>query len=144
MIIGIDPGKNTGIAVLNGESMFSLTTTRDELLETFKSLIQDLNVDKNEILAVVEEQQARGRFASDFQVGVSAGYTECMLRLMSVPFVTVKIQKWQKGILGIFPKGESKATAKKYVTARFPDGVKRTEHEYDAICIALYLYGGRK
>ena len=79
--------------------------------------------------------------SSMFTFGANYGGWIALLEGLRIPYVSVRPQKWQKYILGTFPKGESKIRAFEYVTKRYPerDLKKKDSGIIDAICMALYL-----
>lgn len=140
LYVGIDPGITGGLAVLNME---------DELIHVekfsdFKTISQFFKDYKDEIILTGLEQvhgfPGMGvKTVTTFMK--NAGGWECMLDILEIPYTLIPPSRWQKKILGVFPKGESKKRALSYVQKRFPKvGVKKSDSGIvDAICIALAI-----
>ena len=138
IFVGIDPGKNMGVAVVDAQknTCFSFTVEKGkDLIDAVKEVYDNR---ESPMLFVVEQQQPMGIPKAFFSVGHSMGYVEALLDSLGYPYTLVKIASWQRKILGKCAKGSTKEAAKKYSERRFPDKVKRTEHEHDAICIECY------
>lgn len=140
--IGIDPGKTGGIAVVdeNGEiidcSLFSKWLDMSVLLQS------GYNSGKSSLVLLEEVHAMPGQGVSSmFNFGANYGGWVSLLEATQIPYVSVRPQKWQKYILGTFPKGESKIRAYEYVTKRYPklNLKKKDSGIVDAICMALYL-----
>ncbi len=138
IFVGIDPGRNTGIAVVDAKenTCFSFTVEKGkDLIDAVKEVYSNR---ESPMLFVVEQQQPMGIPKAFFSVGHSMGYVEALLDSLVYPYIVVKIASWQRKILGKCAKGLTKEAARKYSERRFPCNTKRTEHEHDAICIACY------
>ncbi len=141
--IGIDPGKTGGWAVLKqdgsalavGEFTWfrALPLTLKELLgETYSKRVQC-------ILELVHSFPGQG-VSSSFSFGQNFGGWQATLEILQIPYELVPPQKWQKAILGVFPKGESKERAFQFVQKKWPEiSFKKKDHGIiDALCMALY------
>lgn len=136
--IGIDPGKTGGIAVIDssGEKMFSQPFTS---WIDVKKIIANYGSESTVCLEQVSSMPRQG-VKSTFTFGMNFGGWIAALEILNVPYILVPPGRWQKAILGSFPKGESKARALSYVQRRYPavEFRKKDSGVVDALCLALY------
>lgn len=97
-ILGIDPGKEGGIAILNNSRKLILRkmpTTPTELLETLNFF---LKASKGEIFVYMEKVQGLPGMGGSamFNFGKNFGHLEMALMSLKIPFEEVTPQKWQK------------------------------------------------
>lgn len=140
--IGIDPGASGATVVLNeaGEHLesycFQEWRVVGEMLSTYR---------ETALVALEQVGSMPGQgVTSMFSFGQNYGGYIALLEYLQVPYVLVRPQKWQKAILGSFPKGEGKTRAASYIRRRFPvleltKNAKKNEGIIDALCIALYI-----
>lgn len=132
---GIDPGKSGAWAILNEEGALYDNGAGD----CFKCLNHK---DITPTLTVLEQVHAfPGQGVSSvFSFGANYGGWVATLEILEIPYQLVPPQKWQKAILGSFPKGESKLRALEFAQRRWPTlNLKKKDHGIvDALCIALY------
>lgn len=97
MIIGIDPGKNGGIAIMNNNKLFlrKMPETPKELHETLKFLNK---VSKGNVTVFMEKVQGLPGMggSSMFNFGKGFGWLEMALISLEMPVETITPQKWQK------------------------------------------------
>jgi len=145
MIIGIDPGKNGGIVLLENSGYvasignFKLMTEMDvanwfneELLQPYNALLP-----KDSVFAYLEKVHAiqpAGK-VPNFKLGESFGMIKGILTALKIPFELVTPQKWQQA-MGCMSKGDKNITKAK-AQQLFPD-IKITHNIADALLIAEY------
>ena len=139
--MGIDPGKNGGIAVLNGNTVHPL-----KMPETPADLLTWLTAFPQGTIAVIEQvggYAGQGQPGSAmFNFGKGVGHLEMALLACKIPFEQVTPQRWQKA-MGISnrKKTETKTQWKNRIKAKaqqlFP-GVDVTLAVADALLIAEY------
>lgn len=136
LIIGIDPGKSGGIAVI-GESG-SVETHKLKETEAdashFLSRFDSSSCNPFAYLERVHSMPGQG-VASSFKFGQSYGFLRGLLVGIGIPFEEVTPQKWQKA-MGCMSGGDKNVT-KGRAQQLFP-GVKVTHAIADAILIAEY------
>lgn len=141
-IIGIDPGKSGGIAVIfpNGEmECYSMPETHSDIARLFEEMSNYDNVCA--YIELVHSMSGQG-VKSVFTFGENFGFLQACLHCNYIPFEKVTPQKWQKD-LGI-TKSETKTKHKnklKGLAQQFYPKAKITLKTADAILIAYY---GRK
>jgi crossover junction endodeoxyribonuclease RuvC len=133
---GIDPGGTGGWAILDEGSnviVSPYTTFPDFAVRV--SDYKDISVG----LEAVHAMPGQG-VSSTFKFGANFGGWEATLQLLKLSYILIPPQRWQKDILGIIPKGESKPRALAYAQRRWPnlDLRKKDSGIVDALCIALY------
>jgi len=158
--IGIDPGKDGALVVINEEGKvessfmtgrdFTTTigkgTKREYLVSRMNYAVKCLQGKHNIKLAAIEKQSARpGQgVTSTFSTGYGYGLWVGVLSSNGIPFIEVRPKTWTSKILRDVP-GEGKNRSVYAVMNRLPDldltpGKKRKPHDglADAACLALY------
>ena len=144
-ILGIDPGRNGGMAVISSGKLTHLDDFHGAMVELRMCLQRAGHID----LAIVEQQSYRPGQKGVAQTLVAYGKILGFLEALKIPLITVRPQMWQQG-LGL-PKRPATAAGRKLhkadiaqiVEARFPDAQIRTERgtlldgRADAVMIAL-------
>ena len=140
-IIGIDPGKNGGIAwIADGKACVEKTPdTLKDLWEIIQSITHGLRCE-GELLsfkAYIEAVSSSPQMGvvSAFSFGQGYGNLEMALTAAGIPFERVRPQQWQK-TLGCMSKGNKNVTKAK-AQALFPH-LKITHATADALLIAEY------
>lgn len=153
-IIGIDSGKNGGIAVLGGDGsvvdVVGMPDTPQDLLE----FLREVNAYDGNCKAYVEKVggMPKNGGSAMFNFGKGNGYIEMALLALEIPTVYIRPQVWQKG-LGVgsssittdssAEKSEHKRKLKEVAQGLFPSlGRKVSLKTCDALLIADY--GRRK
>jgi Holliday junction resolvasome RuvABC endonuclease subunit len=139
--IGIDPGKNGGIAwITDGKACVEkMPDTLQDLWELVQD-IQRANViwpDKAPCRAYIEQVASSPQMGvkSAFSFGQGFGHLEMALTAAGIPFERVRPQVWQKS-LGCMTGGDKNIT-KRRAQELFP-GHKITHATADALLIAHY------
>lgn len=109
--IGIDPGKNGGLAILNGEEVQTFRYDRD----TYRCVLPDLRGE--EAMCCLEHVSAMpGQgVTSMFHFGEGFGWLQGMLEAYEIPYELVRPQKWKKAPVEVKkPKREKTAVRNVY------------------------------
>lgn len=149
-VIGIDPGKNGGIALMNTathkiEGVFKIPDTPADLLELLQGFPRDGCVAYLE--QVHEQPGQRGMF----EFGRNYGMIETSLTASKISHYKVTPQKWQKGFQLRKPEttdktkaySQRKAILKAKAQEIFPE-FKVTLGNADALLLAEYAYQQEK
>lgn len=138
-VIGIDPGKNGGIAFIDTEKADERDGVESyKMPETEKDLWTLLNgYDLNRCIAFIEKVHSSPQMGvtSAFTFGRGYGTLLGLLTASYVPFEEISPQKWQKA-LGCMTKGD-KNVSKRKAQQLFP-WLKITHANADALLIAKY------
>ena len=148
--IGIDPGKNGGIAWINTDSKTTCGLILPHKTHAGTLDVSELSYILRDLkgpLCVVEKQQARpmqGRSGSIMMA--EYGKILATLEICGIPYTEVTPRNWQKHILPPFKKGESKKCSIAHAKQYFPKVSLRrtqrctTDHDgiADSLCIAKY------
>lgn len=96
IVIGVDPGKTGGIAVLSGIDVEALPYSDDNLVTTAMAFQDDAV--KGKAVAVVESVHAMPHqgVSSCFTFGKSFGYILGVFDSFKIPVVLVPPQKWKR------------------------------------------------
>lgn len=149
--VGIDPGKEGGVAIVDelGHGWAEPIRMDGEHVD----VVWLTEICKGAALVVVEKQQAlparmRGGVAS-FSAGFQYGAIVATLTLARIPFQTVSPQAWKKKVLAGTAK--DKAAAVTFVKRKYPmvdltPGRNTVPHDgmADAVCLADYALGTSK
>jgi len=130
--IGIDPGKNGAVAVLDNGKI-----TVDKCPETVADMVQLLSENANGLVLLehVHSMPKQG-VASTFTFGQNYGEWLGILAALNIPHKIVTPQKWQK-LIGVMPK--EKSERKKAIQAsmqRLYPTTKITLYAADAVALA--------
>lgn len=140
IIVGIDPGSVSGAFAgidKDGGVVFS------EPFTNWKDVKSLLTAHRSDIKLIGLEHvhgypgmsvKAVSSFMSNFGGWIAA------LEILELSYELYPPPRWQKAILGSFPRGESKPRALEYARAKWPslDLKKKDSGEVDALCIAEY------
>tara|TARA_R100000329_G_C7507598_1_gene178722 strand:- start:149 stop:604 length:456 start_codon:yes stop_codon:yes gene_type:complete len=141
-IIGIDPGKNGGIARVMSTGNYdniwkahkcpSTIKEMDNLIKTFKKF----PIRPKVLLENVHAFPTDGR-SSAFKFGVNYGIWQGILTANNLEYTLVTPQKWQKHFEDLpKDKKDRKNTLKQIATDK--TNTKATLNTADAICITIY------
>lgn len=159
--IGIDPGKDGAVVVVNEEyevldswltkEVCTVKVGKGSKREYFdikmaQVLKRAVEHSPGKVLVIIEKQGARpGQGSvSMFSIGLGIGLWRGCIAALGLPLVTVHPRTWHKKILRDVP-GEGKGRSILAAQSRFPDfdltpGRKRKPHDglADALCLCLY------
>lgn len=140
-IIGIDPGKSGGIAVIDGTKQFAseMPETARDLYDLLESLVREAAPIERAVrytayIELIHSSPQMG-VKSAFTFGNGYGQLEMALTALSIPMVRIRPQVWQKA-LGCMTKGD-KNVSKRRAQELFPQ-LKITHTIADALLIAEY------
>jgi Holliday junction resolvasome RuvABC endonuclease subunit len=142
--IGIDPGKNGGIAwIADGKPCVEkMPDTLQDIWDTIDSIALASRIEaggayQNHIRAYIEQVSSSPQMGvkSAFTFGQGFGHLEMALTAAGIPFERVRPQVWQKS-MGCLTKGD-KNVSKRRAQELFPS-MKVTHATADALLIAEY------
>lgn len=144
--IGVDPGKNGGIAKINTDTGFVKTVTFSE-----ESLISELEgyfmFDKSPLRCVLEKVNAMpGQgVVSMFNFGQNYGFIQGVLKAYRIPYELVTPQKWKKEFSCTSDKNTSIEVCKRLFPKVNLKATDRCKKDHDGMAEALLLaeYGRR-
>lgn len=143
--IGIDPGQEGGIAVLDGNTnqvwVYSMPDGPTELANCLFTIKE---YQTNGHLAALEAVHAMPKqgVSSAFTFGMGYGMLQGTLAAYKIPFIFVTPQKWQKAVFDSAKRGDTKARSLDLARRLFPqiDLHRKGDHgKSDALLIALWL-----
>ena len=142
MILGIDPGKSGGIAVINGNKLIirKMPETPKEILDTLNFFKK---ASKGEIFVFMEKVQGLPKMSGSgmFTFGQGFGWLQMALISLEIKSETITPQKWQKefqvGTKGKLSTSQWKNKLKAKAEQIFPDA-KMFLWGADAVLIAEY------
>ena len=140
-VIGIDPGKNGGIAVIGEYGTY--VNKMPETLQDLWDMVEEIGVssgyrsEPSSCRAYIESVHSSPQMGvtSAFTFGNGFGHLEMALTAAGIPFERVRPQVWQKA-LGCMTKGDKNITKAK-AQEMFPS-LKVTHATADALLIAVY------
>ena len=144
--IGVDPGKNGGIAKINTDNGFVKTVTFSE-----ESLISELEgyfmFDKSPLRCVLEKVNAMpGQgVVSMFNFGQNYGFIQGVLKAYGIPYELVTPQKWKKEFSCTSDKNTSIEVCKRLFPGVNLKATDRCKKDHDGMAEALLIaeYGRR-
>lgn len=146
--IGIDPGKNGGIACIgNGKYSGEAFPYSDDILINNLGFIYTQGW-QDDVICCLEHVHAMPKqgVTSTFNFGLNFGFIQGVLKAYSIPYELVTPQKWKKEFSVTADKNTSIQVAKRL----FPDtnlkATERSRKDHDGMAEALLLaeYGRRK
>ena len=132
LVMGIDPGKNGGIAIV-GDDVFVLSLSNKTEMDIYEWIIDAPRPDKC-FLEKVASMPGQG-VKSMFSFGKSYGFLIGLLTATQIPFEFVRPLTWQKA-LSCQSKGDKNVTKSK-AQQLFPK-LKITHSIADSLLIAEY------
>jgi crossover junction endodeoxyribonuclease RuvC len=90
--IGCDPGKNGGLAILQGEEVQTFRYDRD----TYRCVLSDLRGEKAVCCLEHVGVMPKNGSVSMFHFGENFGWLQGMLEAYEIPYELVRPQKWKK------------------------------------------------
>jgi len=135
-VIGIDPGKNGGIAWIDDQGR-PCAEKMPETIQDLWELIDSISLNSGGCRAFIEAVHSSPQMGvtSAFTFGQGFGRLEMALTAARIPFERMSPQKWQKA-LGCLTKGD-KNVSKARAQELFP-AMKITHATADALLIAEY------
>ena len=153
--IGIDPGKNGGIAVIsyknarraNHREVDVYPYSDEQLVDTIKDIAylkNVLNVDSICILEHVHAMPKQG-VSSTFNFGMNFGFIQGVLKAYGIPYELVTPQKWKKEFSCTSDKNTSIDVCKRLFPKVNLKKTERCKKDHDGMAEALLMaeYGRR-
>lgn len=148
MYIGIDPGKDGAIAVLEGDELMNISDM-PYMLDTTREIIRLMQGNK---FVALEAQQAMPKqgVSSTFTTGQGFGRLEGLLTGLQIPYEVVRPQRWMRE-MGI-PVGADKRKHVEVAQSLYPLAPltgprgKLLDGRGDALLLAVWAmrHGGRE
>lgn len=136
--VGIDPGKTGAAAFFSEDGTFIDVVDFSDVFVVLAQRRADI------ILAYLEEVHSMPKqgVVSTFNFGMNYGWWQGVLTGLGIPYITIRPQEWQKGLV---PKKENKSDKPSLEVARsmFPDAPlsrKKDHNRADAILIGHTAY----
>jgi len=150
--IGIDPGKNGGMALLDDDRITNAGCEIPLAMDDFHAyrfyqIIRDWTTGCSKVIFVLEKVHSMPKqgVVSTFTFGRIYGEIRGILRSLNLPLLEPAPQVWKKLVLhGMDWKGNKAASiyfaGEKYPEIDLKPGRKRTPHDgiADAVCLAEY------
>lgn len=139
--IGIDPGKNGGIAVLGSDYVFCAVYSDTELLNACR-MLEGMNV-----ICCLERVHAMPKqgVSSTFNFGMNFGFIQGVLKAYEIPYELVTPQKWKKEFSCTSDKNTSIEVCKRLFPSVNLKATERCKKDHDGMAEALLIaeYGRR-
>lgn len=143
--IGIDPGKNGGIAVITDKSYVVHSFSEDNLLNIMD--IWEVAFDSVGVKCVLEKVNAMPNqgVVSMFNFGQNYGFIQGVLKAYNIPFELVPPQKWKKEFSCTSDKNTSIEVCKRLFPNVNLKATDRCKKDHDGMAEALLIaeYGRR-
>lgn len=139
IIIGIDPGKGGGMAVIRLSDDYFTAASCPETIDEMSEFIRTIKSETHHITCFLEKVHAfptDGR-SSAFKFGMNYGIWRGILSAFSIKTELITPQSWQK-YFGKLPKIKQERKNKLKEIATKESNIKATLKTADAICIAVY------
>lgn len=148
LVIGIDPGKHGGVAVIdmeaNGLKVSTDTPLSNKTYDPQAMMELLLPEEGEEVVAFIEKQTG---YRSDskkatFSTGFGYGVWLTLLRLLGVPYKEISPREWQSK-MGIYGNcyGDTKKASLELASAYFPgQDFEKKDGRSDAVLIGIYGY----
>lgn len=153
--IGIDPGKNGGIAVIghknvrrnNHRGVDVYPYSDEQLVATLKDIAYFRNVLRMDSICVLEHVHAMTKqgVSSTFNFGMNFGFIQGVLKAYSIPYELVTPQKWKKEFSCTSDKNTSIDVCKRLFPIVNLKKTERCKKDHDGMAEALLMaeYGRR-
>lgn len=140
--IGIDPGKNGGIAFINefDEIIQLLPFSDDSLIQSIKNCSSDMKCTLEHVHAMPKQG-----VSSTFNFGMNFGFIQGVLKAYSIPYELVTPQKWKKEFSCTSDKNTSIEVCKRLFPTVNLKATERCKKDHDGMAEALLIaeYGRR-
>lgn len=140
--IGIDPGKNGGIAFINefDEIIQLLPFSDDALIQSIKNCSSDMKCTLEHVHAMPKQG-----VSSTFNFGMNFGFIQGVLKAYSIPYELVTPQKWKKEFSCTSDKNTSIDVCKRLFPTVNLKKTERCKKDHDGMAEALLMaeYGRR-
>ena len=133
--IGIDPGKNGGIAVLSSDYVFCAVYSDTELLNICSMF------EGKSVICYLEHVHAMPKqgVSSTFNFGMNFGFIQGVLKAYEIPYELVTPQKWKKEFSCTSDKNTSIEVCKRLFPNVNLKATDRCKKDHDGMAEALLL-----
>lgn len=143
--IGIDPGKNGGIATIGCSEFSEFTKVYSD--DGIKQLCSQLTRLRIDCICYVEQVHAMPKqgVSSTFNFGVNFGFIQGVLKAYGIPYELVTPQKWKKEFSCTSDKNTSIEVCKRLFPNVNLKATDRCKKDHDGMAEALLIaeYGRR-
>ena len=140
--IGIDPGKNGGIAIIDSDGVIAFPFSEERLLIELDGIAQEY-----ECICYLEHVHAMPKqgVSSTFNFGMNFGFIQGVLKAYEIPYELVTPQKWKKEFSCTSDKNTSIEVCKRLFPYVNLKATERCKKDHDGMAEALLLaeYGRR-
>ena len=140
--IGVDPGKNGGIAVIDSDGAIAFPFSEERLLIELDGIAQEY-----ECICYLEHVHAMPKqgVSSTFNFGMNFGFIQGVLRAYEIPYELVTPQKWKKEFSCTSDKNTSIEVCKRLFPGVNLKATDRCKKDHDGMAEALLIaeYGRR-
>ena len=140
--IGIDPGKNGGIAIIDSDGVIAFPFSEERLLIELDGIAQEY-----ECICYLEHVHAMPKqgVSSTFNFGMNFGFIQGVLKAYEIPYELVTPQKWKKEFSCTSDKNTSIEVCKRLFPGVNLKATDRCKKDHDGIAEALLIaeYGRR-
>ena len=140
--IGIDPGKNGGIAIIDSDGVIAFPFSEERLLIELDGIAQEY-----ECICYLEHVHAMPKqgVSSTFNFGMNFGFIQGVLKAYEIPYELVTPQKWKKEFSCTSDKNTSIEVCKRLFPNVNLKATERCKKDHDGIAEALLIaeYGRR-
>ena len=140
--IGVDPGKNGGIAIIDSDGVISFPFSEERLLIELDGIAQEYECICN--LEHVHAMPKQG-VSSTFNFGMNFGFIQGVLKAYGIPYELVTPQKWKKEFSCTSDKNTSIEVCKRLFPNVNLKATDRCKKDHDGMAEALLIaeYGRR-
>lgn len=144
--IGIDPGKNGGIACVNDKNDAEAYPYSDDVLINSLGLVCTKSC-QNDVICYLEHVHAMPKqgVSSTFNFGMNFGFIQGVLKAYGIPYELVTPQKWKKEFSCTSDKNTSIEVCKRLFPNVNLKATDRCRKDHDGMAEALLIteYGRR-
>ena len=140
--IGVDPGKNGGIAIIDSDGAIAFPFSEERLLIELDGIAQEY-----ECICYLEHVHAMPKqgVSSTFNFGMNFGFIQGVLKAYNIPYELVTPQKWKKEFSCTSDKNTSIEVCKRLFPKVNLKATDRCKKDHDGMAEALLIaeYGRR-
>ena len=140
--IGVDPGKNGGIAIIDSDGAIAFPFSEERLLIELDGIAQEY-----ECICYLEHVHAMPKqgVSSTFNFGMNFGFIQGVLKAYEIPYELVTPQKWKKEFSCTSDKNTSIEVCKRLFPNVNLKATERCRKDHDGLAEALLIaeYGRR-
>ena len=140
--IGVDPGKNGGIAIIDSDGVIAFPFSEERLLIELDGIAQEY-----ECICYLEHVHAMPKqgVSSTFNFGMNFGFIQGVLKAYAIPYELVTPQKWKKEFSCTSDKNTSIEVCKRLFPGVNLKATERCRKDHDGMAEALLIaeYGRR-